>query len=481
MKALSPTDSLFLWIERRHQPMHVAGLQIYTPPEGAPKDYVHTIYSHYREYLQALAPFNKRPVLRLGVWHWEEDKDFELEYHLRHISLPRPGRIRELLVLVSQLHGSLLDRNRPLWEIYLIEGLADGRFAIYAKIHHALVDGVTANKMMITSLCQSAEERKPPLWAIERERKREISVVPVSMQQMLQPLIGTFQASNEILPGLRSGLLDVFRSKKDTGTAAMPFQAPPTLFNVPISGSRRFVAQSYSLARLKRLGKAYGATVNDITLAICASALREYLLSQNALPEKPLIAMVPVSLHGETNLGGNQVGIILVNLATHVADPVERLKQIVASTKDAKKRLSEMPRLQKVAHAAAMFLPLGAAMVTGHASKRPIFNLVISNVPGATTPLYLEGAHLDEAYPVSVPADYMALNITVSGNGDNLGFGYTACRRSVPALQRMVDYTDHALTELEDALTPGGTKPTAPVAPVAVAKAKRASRSRSKV
>jgi diacylglycerol O-acyltransferase len=224
------------------------------------------------------------------------------------------------------------------------------------------------------------------------------------------------------------------------------------MFNVPISGSRRFVAQSYSLARVKRIGAAAKATVNDVTLAVCASALRNYLIAHDALPKKPLIAMVPVSLHGETSKGGNQVSMILANLATDVGDPVLRLARIVESTRAAKERLSRMTRLEKMAHAAMMLTPMLPGMVTGGARARPAFNLVISNVPGPRETLYRNGARLDEAYPVSIPADYQALNITVSGNGDRFGFGFTACRRSVPALQRMVDHIEAAFRELEVAL-----------------------------
>ncbi|MBK7508080.1 MAG: hypothetical protein IPI16_07945 [Comamonadaceae bacterium] len=143
MKVLSPTDSAFLWMETRNQPMHVAGLNIYSPPPGAGPHFVSQLLAGWGRHLSALPPFNQRPVLRRGLWYWEDDTEFELDYHLRHLALPHPGRIRELLAMISRLHGNLLDRNRPLWEAYVIEGLPQGRFATYTKIHHALVDGVT--------------------------------------------------------------------------------------------------------------------------------------------------------------------------------------------------------------------------------------------------------------------------------------------------------------------------------------------------
>jgi diacylglycerol O-acyltransferase len=152
-------------METRNQPMHVAGLNIYSPPPGAGPHFVSQLLAGWGRHLSALPPFNQRPVLRRGLWYWEDDTEFELDYHLRHLALPHPGRIRELLAMISRLHGNLLDRNRPLWEAYVIEGLPQGRFATYTKIHHALVDGVTGARIMAESLARTADEDKPPVWA----------------------------------------------------------------------------------------------------------------------------------------------------------------------------------------------------------------------------------------------------------------------------------------------------------------------------
>lgn len=451
MKLLNPMDAMFLWLETRTQPMHVAGLSLFTPPANAGPHFVAETLAHWRTHTRALPPFNQRPVLRFGVWTWEEDREFELDYHVRHLALPQPGRIRELLAMISRLHGNLTDRNRPLWEAYLIEGLPGGRFAIYLKIHHAMIDGVTGAKMMAQSLALSATENKPPLWAYPFPKRPRQAPVGTGTR-LLNLLLDTVRAGREIVPGIGSGLWDVIRSSQATNTSALPLQAPPTPFNVEISGSRRFVAQSYSMERFQRLGEAHGATINDITLAVCAGALRRYLMAHDALPGKPLIAMVPVSLHGETDKGGNQVGLLLANLATHIADPITRLKHIVSSTRAAKARLKKMSRLEKMAHAMSMMVPAGPLIVSGSAREHPLFNVVISNVPGAKDPLFLNGARLDEVYPVSIPTTYLALNITISGYHDTLGFGFTACRRSVPGMQRLVNYTDDALAELEASL-----------------------------
>jgi diacylglycerol O-acyltransferase len=357
------------------------------------------------------------------------------------------------LSLVSRMHGTLMDRTRPLWEINLVEGLADGRVALYAKIHHALFDGVAAMKMMQAVLSDDPDEHRPPLWAQERPRRDPPAEIapPPPPEGLLERAL---RLGAEIMPGVQSGLRELVRTTA-VEADAQPFHAPPTMFNVRISGSRRFAAQSFSIDRFKAIGRATSATVNDVTLAVCAGALRHYLLAHDALPDKPLIAMVPVSVRTEQE-GGNQISILLANLGTHVADPLARLRLVVESTSLAKDRLGKMSRLERIAHAAAMSAPMGASMVTGHARRRPIYNVIISNVPGPKHTLYLEGMRLDESYPVSIPVEYLALNITITGYQDQLGFGFAACRRSVPQLQRMLDYTDESLGELEQALGHGG-------------------------
>jgi len=463
MKALSPTDSAFLWMETRNQPMHVAGLNIYTPPKGAGPEFVGEMMAEWRKHLTAHAPFNLKPRLRLGLWYWEEDKDFEMDYHVRHLALPQPGRIRELLALVSRVHGNLMDRNRPLWEAYVIEGLPGGRFATYIKMHHALIDGVSGAKMTAQAMSTSAKDIKPPLWA-QTLGKPPRPRPAASSKGLLEQLTELAQAGREILPGVGAGLVDLVRSAAGDETPIPALKAPSTPFNVEISGSRRFAAQSFALSRLKRIGQAADATVNDVTLAICAGALRQYLQNHAKLPSKPLVAMVPVSLHGETDLGGNQVTLLLAELATHIKDPLKRLEKIKASTTQAKEKLRSMSRLQKMAYGMTSIATFGPALVTKLAGKYPPFNLVISNVPGSREALYMDGASLDEIYPVSIPTHYLALNITISGYRDNLGFGFIACRRSVPALQRMLDYTAQSIEELEEALelnTPAAKKPAA--------------------
>jgi diacylglycerol O-acyltransferase / wax synthase len=439
---------MFMWLEGRRQPMHVGGLHLYTPPIGAGADFVQKLVEGWREYPRAAAPFDQYAHFRFGHFFWDDDKDFELDYHLRHSALPRPGRIRELLGLVSRLHGTLMDRTRPLWEINVIEGLADGRVALFMKVHHAMFDGVAAMRMMQQLLTPDPAEHRPPIWAQTLpKRERPPHAEPEHHPGLLERAL---KMGAEIFPGVQSGLRELVRD--ETIAHAQPYQAPPTMFNVKISGSRRFAAQSFSLERFQAIGKAASATINDVTLAICSGTLRRYLLAHDALPERPLTAMVPVSVREPGQDGGNALSILIANLATNLEDPLERMKLIIESTTLAKDHLHKMSKLERMAHAAAMSAPMGASMVTGYAKRRPIYNVVISNVPGPKQLLYLDGMRLDESYPVSIPVDYLALNITITGYNKELGFGYTACRRSVPALQRMLDYTDESLRELETAL-----------------------------
>jgi WS/DGAT/MGAT family acyltransferase len=236
----------------------------------------------------------------------------------------------------------------------------------------------------------------------------------------------------------------------------LPFGAPKTMFNVPIGGARRCAAQSWPLERIKAVKDAVdSATVNDVVLAMSAGALRAYLQEQHALPETPLVAMVPVSLRGEheQDAGGNMVGTILCNLATDVADPITRLETISASTRDNKKVFSELPRLQALALSGFLMSGMALSVVPGVVSSTPPpFNIVISNVPGARSPMYWQGARLDGNYPLSIALDGQALNITLTNNADNLDFGLVGCRRSVPHLQRLLGHLEDSLAALEKAV-----------------------------
>ena len=451
MKTLSPVDQLFLYLEKRQQPMHVAGLQLFSFPEGAGPKYVSELARSIREYSSPEPPFNQRLTRRFGQYQWMEDQQFDMDHHFRHEALPKPGRIRELLSLVSAEHSNLLDRERPLWEAHLIEGIRGRQFALYTKVHHSVVDGISAMRMGMRALSPDPEERDlPPVWAYKpKKRGRGLPSNPVDAVSSLARL--TTGASRQIatVPALAREIYSVTQKAKDDPNFVSIFQAPDTILNQCITGSRRFAAQSYSLDRLKRLSGAFNCTLNDVVLSMCGHALREYLISQNALPDRPLIAMVPMSLRKDDSAGGNQIAMILANLGTHICDPANRLRVVQASVREAKKRFSQMSPEEILNFTALSMAPTGLNLLTGLAPKWRAFNVIISNVPGPREPLYWNGARLEVMYPVSIVLDRIALNMTLTSYRGQIEFGLIACRRTLPSMQRLLDYLEQSIRELE--------------------------------
>jgi WS/DGAT/MGAT family acyltransferase len=447
MQLMSPTDSMFLIAESREHPMHVGGLAVYEPPQGAGPTFVRELHEEMVKHTDFEPVFRRHPATILGGVAnvgWSFDNDIDIDYHLRRSALPSPGRVRELLELTSRVHGTLLDRHRPLWEAYLIEGMADGRFAVYTKVHHALIDGVSAIKLIERTLSDDPDDttvRVP--WDLPRRGSAKPGA----------SLVRTATDSVSSIAAMAPSTLRLARAALLEQQLTLPFGAPRTMFNVKIGGARRVAAQSWPLERLHRIKAVTGATINDIVLAMCAGALRAYLTEQDALPDRPLIAMVPVSLRSEheADAGGNMVGSILCSLGTDVEDPAERLTVIRQSMADNKKVFSELPRLQALALSALLIAPLGlTAAFPGFAgATSPPFNLVISNVPGPRKPLYWRGARLAGNYPLSIALDGQAVNMTVVSNAHNLDFGLVGCRRSVPHLQRLLGHLESSLKALE--------------------------------
>ncbi|MEE2730904.1 WS/DGAT/MGAT family O-acyltransferase [Ketobacter sp.] len=451
MKPLSATDNLFLMLEKRQQPTHIAGLQLYDFPEGAPANYVSKFAEELREYTQPVAPFNQRVTYRFGRPYWKQDSQFDLEHHFRHVALPKPGRIRELLALISTEHSNQMDRERPLWESYLIEGLKGRRFAIYSKQHHALMDGVSAMRLGTKMLSTDPNERNmPPIWAFDLKSKSSAGLTNrLDATTLVAAARAGVRNNLSAIPHVAKAMQDAWRKSKTDSAYTSIFQAPQCVLNDRITGSRRFAAESFSLARIRAIAKAFDATINDVVLAICGSALRDYLLDQNALPEQPLIAAIPVSLREDESIGGNQIVTILANLGTDTADPAQRMQTVRASVQEAKQRMSTMSQKEIMAYTALMLTPAGMQMLTGLMPKWQAFNVMISNVPGPKEPLYWNGARLRGMYPVSMPLDRLALNITILSYYDQLEFGLTACRRTLPSMQRMLAHLESGIEGLE--------------------------------
>ena len=455
MTPLSPIDQMFLLLERRNQPMHVGSLMLLTPPPDAGPDYAQELADWARSHTRAQPPFNQRLTYKLGMPFWTEDTEFDLEAHFHHISLPKPGRIRELLAIVSKLHSGLMDRAKPLWELYIIDGIEDGRVAVYSRIHHALVDGVAGMRMLQRCLSTDPDARDTlPFWAVPPRKRAPADGV---IAQVKQPISKAAKFANVVKEQASTGptvAREIYKSIKSRGTNAdyvSVFQAPRTILNQPISASRRFAAQSWDLPRIRAAARRHNATLNDIVLAMCASALRHYLSDLNALPDKPLVAMVPMSLRKDDSDAGNQIGMVLANLATHLADPLERLDAIARSVQNSKDRFANMSQLEIMNYVATAMAVSGINMATGIAPTWQAFNIVISNVPGPKETLYWNGAKLDGIYPVSIAMDGQATNITLVSYGDKFEIGIIACRRTLPHMQKLLQYLEDGLVELEQA------------------------------
>ena len=444
MHALGPIDQAFLWLERRQQPMHVGGLMLFKIPENADANFVQEVAARFKAITPPVRPFNQR----LEGMFWEEDDEFDLEHHFRHIALPDPGRVRELLAYVSQEHSALLDRAKPLWECHLIEGIEGNRFALYFKMHHAVVDGVAGMRIAQKSLSTDPNEKAlTPLWAVKRDKRPKEETAALS--NCADTLTRLRHQASSVPKGAKEPYQAIRASYEKDPDYVSVFQAPRSILNQKVSGSRRFAAQSYDLTRIKAIGKKLGVTINDVVMAMCAGALRTYMLELNALPEKPLIAMVPMSLRRDDSDGGNQISMILANLGTHLADPKARLDIIHRSVQNAKDRFSRMSPSEIMAYSALVYSISGANLMTGIAPKLQAFNVIISNVPGPRETMYWNGAELDGFYPVSIVLNGMALNMTLTSYVDKLEFGLIACRKALPSMQRLLTYLEDALDELE--------------------------------
>lgn len=460
MGMIAPQDAAFLLGESREHPTHVGFLQLFELPEGAPESYVGDLYQELLTHRQVHRQFRLRPqtpVSTLGQLWWTEDADVDLEYHVRLTALPKPQQVRQLLELTSRLHAGLLDRHRPLWECYLIEGLEGRRFAIYTKMHHALVDGVSATRLAMGALSPDPHAACPPFWAVLETRA-------VTSPARATPLIAPNQRTRQLDTARRrvssagritESLARLARGASQGQLHGAPVPAPRTMFNVPITGGRRFVAQAWEIERLKKVGDQHGGTLNDTVLAMCAGALRRYLNDAGELPDRPLVGAVPVSLElrgaGRSGDGGNAVAAVLCNLATNLSDPVERMRTICSSMRMAKQSLDGKSATQLQLE--SVMLLGGAAVVASVpgllSHSRPLFNVVISNVPGPRTPLYLNGARMQGCYPMSIPSDGLAVNITVFSYAGRMHFGITGCRRQVPHVQRFIEYLEDSIAELE--------------------------------
>jgi diacylglycerol O-acyltransferase / wax synthase len=466
MRRMPLTDAFFLLSESRRTPMHVGGLNLFTLPKDVDDaTFLANLGNILKDEVELRRPFGEKlktgPLGLAGNIFWEEEDELDMEYHVRHSALPKPGRFRELFALVSRLHGTLLDRSRPLWEIHLIEGLQNRQFATYFKAHHCAIDGVGAMHLMSSMYSTNARTKiKESPFSLEAYQRYKEQLAGGKAQRV-KPREEEVRAVAEVLREQLGGTVNVAKALRDTAnvwlgrnkTLAVPFhKIPKSAVSTQITGARRFVAQSWPFERIRAMGRAYDGTLNDAVMAMCAGALRKHLQDQRDLPKVSLKTMAPVSLRAAGDVdSANAVGMVIADLATNVRDPGKRFRAIQASMNASKSQLQQLTPGEIQAYTGITQAPLLLTQLTGLAGRFPAFSTVISNVPGPREKRYWNGARLDGMYPVSIPFDGAAVNFTLVSNNDNLDFGIVACRKSVPHVQRLIDYMEDALIELEDA------------------------------
>jgi diacylglycerol O-acyltransferase / wax synthase len=454
---LSGLDAAFLHLETRTAHMHVGSAIVVDPStrrEGSlTRD---DIADYLAARLHLAPPFRRRlSVVPFRLDHpvWIEDPDFDLDFHVRRAALPAPGGVAELGEYVGDVMSRPLDRSRPLWEVHVVEGLEDGRVAIVTKTHHAAVDGVTGAELAAALLQLSPDdEPEPPEqeWRPEREPSDVRLLAAAGLR-----LVGTPLAALRTTRRLLGAAGHLLRDNGDEDHAPAPFEAPATALNGALGAHRRVALAEVALQDVKDVKNALGGTVNDVVLAAVTGALRTFLESRGERPRRPLVAMVPISVHGESDAeGANQVSAMLVDLPVDEDDLEARLHRVAQATRGAKEQHGALgaSTIQELAQLAPAGLSALAARLysRSHAAgwHRPIWNTVVSNVPGPPFPLFLAGARMEAMYPLGPVHEMVGLNITVFSYEDTMFIGCNADRDLLPDVAAVAAAMGEAVDEL---------------------------------
>ena len=463
MEQLSGLDASFLYLETPTLHMHVEMVTVFDP-STVPGGYSFAKMQAQIASRTHLAPVFRRLLVevpfRLGHPVWVDDPHFDIKYHVRRSAVPEPGGLRELADLAGDIASRQLDRSKPLWEIWIVEGLADGHIAVIAKMHHSTVDGMSGAALLSVLFDLEADpgpEPEPPNTAPSRIPSSAELISEAMAARMFRP----FEMTRDIL---RTGqrLLDVRRVRNEPehrspqAKAALPLSAPRTSFNGTLTRRRQVALAAIGLPDVKRLKNATGTTVNDVVLAVCTGALRRFLIDGDELPDKPLVAVVPVSVqpdHGAP-FGSNKVSALFVQLPAHLDDPMERLVAIREGTKGAKEEHNALGADMLVnwaehatpnTFAAAARLYSRMRLADRH---RPVANLIISNVPGPDFPLYLAGAEMVAGFPLGPVMDGIGVNITIMSYRGVLYWGIISCPETLPKVWELAADIPGALDEL---------------------------------
>jgi len=470
MQQLSGLDTTFLNIESNACPMHVGGLVILEPPKAASKDGgFGEVFKHVESRLDLIPPMRRRLLsapLELDHPYWIENPDFDLVHHLKHRALPSPGDESKLSQLVCELASQRLDRNLPLWELHYVEGLPDGRVATITKMHHAAIDGVSGAEILGHLLDVQPKPRviPPPAKAWQADRIPSlVTLANLTTRSLARRPADALRVLRETWPILLSSgraVLERRKLSRASGSARKAggafAKAPRTRFNRQITARRSYAYGSLPLDQIKRVKNAFGTSLNDVVMAICSQALRHYLEERKELPDRPLIAGVPMSVRTEEQKGtaGNQVVFLRASLHTDENDPVEALRKIKTEMQGVKEKVralpanlmgdwAQLPAPALMARAARLYENFG--IQDYHA---PAFNVVISNVPGPTVPLYFAGMKVLSNHPVSIPFHGVGFNITLMSYCGKLDFGLTADQASVPDIGHFAELMQDALKML---------------------------------
>jgi WS/DGAT/MGAT family acyltransferase len=450
---LTPVDAVWLMLETPDTPMHVGVLATFSMPRNTPPGYLREVADKMRQVPASCAPWNYRLANEgsSGVLaRMVEVRDVDLNYHFQHAALPAPGGERELGVMVSRLHSPALDRNRPLWELHLIEGLEGNRFGLYLKIHHALVGNINALPLVFSMLSRSARSRHmAPLWTCPVPGVHSGDEQVEEESNVLEALASAGRA------GL--GLLRTALSPQKARSLLLPRGAPISTLNRQINQQRRFATQQFTEERIEKLARATSSTVNDILTFLCGSSLRRFFKEYNALPDDPLVGLLPVSLQERGgNNPGNAIAGLRVEMGTHIGDPLARLAAVKQSMSAVREDRASLPEEAATYYALLRGAPLLAGQLPGVGRFiPPVFNLKISNTPGVEHSLYFEGARLESIYPISQLFQRTALSIDCVSYAGTFNVGFTGARDTLPHLQRMAVYLGQALEDLEDIVRQG--------------------------
>ena len=447
---LTGIDGVFLDLETQATPMHVGSLHLFAKPKGRQRDF----YLAVRRLLARgtrIAPVLGRRLAKvpLNLAHpvWVEGEEIDLDFHVRRVQVPAPGNQAALEDCVAELHSQLMDRSRPLWTVYVLEGLEDGRRAYYFKIHHAVLDGAAGVALAATLFDASPAARRP---------SRQTSHGASGDQPGWLAAAGaafSHDAAQYVrlvryLPTAVRALAGIVRNPPASPGSQLRRNlafGPRTPLNVTVTAERSFAVGSLPLGEVKAIGARFGATINDVVLAVCGGTLRRYLARHGGVPRAPLIAAMPISLRepGDTHFG-TAATLSLVNLATHIADPVRRLRAVCAAA-GATKSLARGARSLIPTDFPSIGVPwivssMAALYGRSHIADMipPIANVVISNVPGPQVPLYTAGARMEAYWPLSIVEHGLGLNITVLSYTGTLGFGFTAARTAVADARELV-------------------------------------------